>query len=743
MEFPDSDNFTVVHSGKLNVKANTEASRRFLSTAKKAEWKLRYAEIVIYTSIDGVDRYYILIYKLKKGDVKVPYLKLDINKDTEIQSFDLFGKFFFDLPSDHSASFSTEFSIDRDEWVQVIESCVSASRDGNSTKISPRKSFRADVPTKVTNTTTMSSQIANSNQEKSRSYNIPDDPTTPDSFVLAQNTTISSGNGYSESSTMSHMNDPHLSLISKTDSPVKSNEHSSVDKSNVRFFGSIDIKDGDGDDSSQGDTSSLSIGLKRPSINKNLSLHEQIGGLSTVPLRKSERKAHPDSVSRQIKNKGTVPLSLGSPQNETFGSTIDGQGLEISVCRSIADSSDIPTYPSTSDGIATSFSPPGQYNRRANAGLTPHRADQYDRSFTFDTAPSSGQYHPESMLMREIQALAAMNNELNDALEASVTERNEEREEFLKQITTLQTALEEAAVEKQVLLEKQNSYQNSIDVLNVSVSNTTELSQQLAESSELVDALRDRIRSFEGLESEIKFQAEEVSQLKNENSRLSEQCTTKDSTIAEQHEQIDAVEQSLDEMRKLLSKQDKQIATLSESEQQLREESEKYLAEVKELRDAIASNEWKLRADELALKFTNSENERQQATMELLAVKQTEESSRMSMVRLENLTKEQQSFIEDLNKQINALNDAKVQLADTHSQLILRSTELANAKKEIENLKGDLVGINALLFSTEERLKQEQEQRASDSAASSRELESTKLKLKQTEKDFINLVRSK
>ena len=118
-DFPTDHFVTRADSVLVRYTADaTTSSSRFSLGGKKADKKLRHVEIA-----RSHDRYYILVYKVKKN-TNVPFFKVELTENSVVKRGGKSRDFTFFVDTEDMATFHLEDSATRNEWVKAINGIV-------------------------------------------------------------------------------------------------------------------------------------------------------------------------------------------------------------------------------------------------------------------------------------------------------------------------------------------------------------------------------------------------------------------------------------------------------------------------------------------------------------------------------------------------------------------------------------------------------------------------------------------
>eukprot|EP01032_Pedospumella_encystans_P021849 gene21849-24775_t len=641
-EFPTDG--SVLKQGNLCVRHFGDAhSSRFLAGPKKAERKLRYVEFV---RSDG--KYYLLVFKIKKNNA-VPYFKLEIRADSDIKTVDKFSEFRFYVDNEDVAVFDHEDSILRNEWVEILNGAV--------TSLSAKVGSPAGVPPR------------NHSAERNRSPVYARSAIDIDAKLLTP--------GISTSQSL------HDGLTSSA-APLRSR-------------GAL--------------FSNASVGLTEPTrkIQKHIDGVSLIGtsGRST-PEPKSEDEDTPPAPPQwneiTAQRFEVPPFSL-SPNAQRVKRVATSPGTGIGSGPGTGSAAESPTRVGGS-----TVSPPRIPAVRA--GHAPVASSPTGRiaaamSSALVVPPSKDLVHTEAeltelddthnmsvgVLLHETQALSAMNDELNEALERTESLLRATEEDHSYQMAHLRALLERAQVEPDQLREK----------LSAALEDNERMSLTLNQHSEEVDRLHSEIRDLKSektaaeslilelqdtvTEYEVKYSVRNVDRIKELEAALAASNTTlseRDAEVEELSNQLDAYRAMIREKEEEIRAEPMQTRSLEMTAKrvEMQQEIETLRKQLDRKDQEFINDLGGTFASQVKAKMVPLSLNTKKLTMDLATAQASEESQRASRVHLENMIAQQEGFIEQLEQKILTLKAEAARSAELSQEIVLHKDDARSAAQQ-------------------------------------------------------------
>lgn len=309
-----------------------------------------------------------------------------------------------------------------------------------------------------------------------------------------------------------------------------------------------------------------------------------------------------------------------------------------------------------------------------------------------DSSPSSGQKHSNpsnlNLLKSEIEALSAMNDELNAALERSEQLRQEEVTASFNEISRLRLVLEEAMIQKTHLEEE-----------NATVITLEEQLRQLKEKNELMTIAYESLnKEYEKLQLGYKSSVEIQQQLLKEKTEI----------VEFNKQQKEASENLQNEIYISQNKQQEliiRLVSLTKQNESLLEENQNLHNLLQQQTNTIESLESSANQLQLVQTSNHDLNEMinyQKEQIHLLqsevankkldseARTRTEESNKLTIQRLEHLINEQQQFIQDISNQLSSYKQYKQLYDESQLETIQAKDELQKALLETKQLQQEI-----------------------------------------------------
>ena len=327
--------------------------------------------------------------------------------------------------------------------------------------------------------------------------------------------------------------------------------------------------------------------------------------------------------------------------------------------------------------------------------------------------------HSEFLLSREIRALMTMNEQLNDALEMQEELRNQEQEDFMNQLSVMRCGLDEAdgvrgaleslnytlKDEKCALEQTLSSANEALESITLASDEYAENSRQLAQRVEQLSAYitdseervarGDESRVILKLKEGLNVSAEIISQLKTqlleaneETSSLRIETTNLSKETISKSEEITNLSVSKDTLQQTCMRLLEQIASAKREHALIQTQSETERAREKEESNLIRGA---LEAEKRLLSGCNEE------------LHQVVRNNTKSTTLLEELSKQQQERIEEINAQLSESNKLVAQLRHNSAHAEGLAKSLATATDRCQLLEAEVVSAQARLVLSEEK----------------------------------------
>eukprot|EP01039_Chlorochromonas_danica_P008402 gene8402-9261_t len=615
---------------------------------QKAEVKPRYCELVEYKQ-----HYAILIYKIKKDNSHSPYLRVDLSSPQSMLLFEENGLFHLQPTESSDILFSFTSKYEREIWVKSIRSVfiqddLTSSQNNNSNN-NDNNNLRTQAADPLPPPANNTNNYNNNNNRSATSSFTPVPPTPPVSSSLAQT--------------------PAADNFSRN--PSHQQQHSS----------------------------SLSTSRSRGgALSRNLTLNEfAIGDREPTLRRRNKETTHTSILSSE--SDAAIPQTTLSSLNDHQPSSklmrSDDNGSDFKTSLHLSDLSAIDGYNFNSER----FHSPVDSRRAMNAeGKAKKEASSSPRKGGED---SSGTV---AVLHQEIQALAMMNDQLNNALEESEKLRHEEAKAAVEQIAKLKSMLLVLDNEKDEFI---RSNQSAFEELG-------HLRQVTREKDSLAKTVKEMKEKYDEMEEELAVLRDIKDKTRDKERALQFDLSQKEEQIEELKAQLANTSVSL--IRKIEESNERDLLAISATS--AKAEAESMLTN---LRDQVHMLEGKLREmDVLKGDIVTKDNriaslitELESARSEIVSGQRGEESNKSTITRLESLVREQQLFIQELSQQVEQERLRKQQLADSNMQHLGALDELAKMKIEKGDLEREKMRLKDMMLSLEKE-KEAQEEKHSD-----------------------------
>lgn len=444
-----------------------------------------------------------------------------------------------------------------------------------------------------------------------------------------------------------------------------------------------------------------------------------------VPALSSQLRAASTSASASLYASNTPYSDLR--RSQTTGSSV-----------AAAPHSTLTSAPATSLGVAGGFGPAGDHHSKPVTSVLSAQQNQAHSSLLVQL----------ETLKSQVNSLTAMNDELNEALEVSEENRRNERENYAKQITQLHVSLRESENARNQHCDHVKELQSELEASQELVETTLEdvavakdiqrtQSNLLSEYLDKIAALTEVVEAYKQQDTQRAGLSEIMAAVKSEVTDLKSVLSVRDMEVAKWKFECEAAVASLKAsdaeiaardklIKEVLAAKEDLLITKDATQLELNAANHRYNELLAQL-DQQSNHQ--LKESELRDTVITLERDVLRSQVELNAYRVSEESYKLSTVRLESLIKEQQAFIDDMSKQlitagelkkINAellgqLNDARLEqvqqsaeqeklqklLAETKSKLAQSEEAGVAAKSEWEaanaTLQGEISNLNARL----------------------------------------------
>jgi hypothetical protein len=286
-----------------------------------------------------------------------------------------------------------------------------------------------------------------------------------------------------------------------------------------------------------------------------------------------------------------------------------------------------------------------------------------------------------SLLNNKIEALTAMNEDLNAALERSELLRQEEVNSSLNEISRLRLILEDSMEEKNKLQEENQQVQALLDTIQ---SLEREKESLLVTKQSIADELHQ-------LQQNQKDSSSQLDQLSNNNHKLLHDYSS-------QKTAIESLELETFHLKAGQTMKENEIHTLKAQNLSLSEKIQLQTEEISKLSSLVHDAEKAIKENKVfkdanavfqeRIFLLSNENKKLQQDVSLSLL--NEENYKITIQRLENLIKEQALFIQEISDQLNKLKEFKQQNDEKSLELILKNDENMKLNLEKENLKKEL-----------------------------------------------------
>ncbi len=299
------------------------------------------------------------------------------------------------------------------------------------------------------------------------------------------------------------------------------------------------------------------------------------------------------------------------------------------------------------------------------------------------------------VLLHETQALSAMNDELNEALERTESLLRATEEDHSYQMAHLRALLERAQVEPDQLREK----------LSAALEDNERMSLTFNQHTEEVDRLRSEIRDLKAektaaealilelqdtvTEYEVKYSVRNVERIKELETALA--ATTK--TLAERDAEAEELSNQLDAFRAMIREKEEEIRAEPMQSRSLEMTAKRVemQQEIDTLRKQLDRKDQEFINDlggtfasQVKAKMVPLSLNTKKLTMDLATAQASEESQRASRVHLENVIAQQEGFIEQLEQKILTLKADAARSAELAQEIVLHKDDARSAAQQRE-----------------------------------------------------------
>ncbi|RYH29264.1 hypothetical protein EON65_09150 [archaeon] len=326
----------------------------------------------------------------------------------------------------------------------------------------------------------------------------------------------------------------------------------------------------------------------------------------------------------------------------------------------------------------------------------------------------SSPMQPENaeLLQTEVQALTLMNDQLNEALEASETMHRHEMETLYAEMLRLQAHLREVEQEKEFFISTNTEAMAQVFQMQTIQSEKDQVMVEYAELQVKYDTLLEQHN-----------QAATVTQrLVSDQQECLDKVKVLEETLLRKDEELLAVNKKfISTSESLMQKTEELLAREQDSTNKLHELAEvgtennilyekvRVLEEV-EVKYVGLQQELQSKCE----RIVTLEAELQQCKISIKSFQANEEAHFVTIARLESLIKEQQSFASELSTQLQIERKRKEELADMQVQHISLLEELHKVKGEKGEMDRDLARQKSAFSSLEkeiDRVKDEYEEK--------------------------------
>lgn len=293
------------------------------------------------------------------------------------------------------------------------------------------------------------------------------------------------------------------------------------------------------------------------------------------------------------------------------------------------------------------------------------------------------------LLQAEVQALTLMNDQLNEALEASESMHRKEVESVYAEMLRLQSHLREVQEEKEFFIAtnteamaqvfQMQAIQKEKDQVTVDYAELQKKYDALQEQNSIADSVKQSLISDQQASlDKVRSLEESLSRKDEELLVLNKKLISTSEALMQKTEELYAREQDGTNRLHELAEVGTEMNILHEKVRVLEEVEMKY----KDLQLAFQS-----KCD----RIVNLEADLQQCRISIKGFQANDETHSVTVTRLESLIKEQQSFASELSAQLQIERKRKEELADMQAQHISLLEELHRVKGEKSELERELV----------------------------------------------------
>lgn len=302
-----------------------------------------------------------------------------------------------------------------------------------------------------------------------------------------------------------------------------------------------------------------------------------------------------------------------------------------------------------------------------------------------------------ALLQQENQALATMNDDLNEALERAESLIRSSEEDHLYQMAHMQAQLERAQEEPaqlkaelaEVQEEKESLAQSFADQsheLELNRSEIRQLKEELEVSQKIVLGLHDTISEYE-----VKYSARNIDRIV----QLEQALDGTHKLLAERDAEVEELQNQLEAFRSMIREKEAQLRSgndpLATKSAELSARRLVMQREIDELRHELERKDEEFVSDfggamegQIKAKLSPLNASTKKLTMDLAAAHAAEEAQRVSRVRLESLVAQQEGYIEQLDQQVAGLRAELAKATEAAHELALYKDDARSAAQQRE-----------------------------------------------------------
>jgi len=665
-------NNRLIHRESLHVRYHGDRRQEFF----RADRKLRLCELVL--SLDN-NQLAIYVYKIRKPSNKL-HFKLDLHDQSKVVSSNVKGEFRFCVDDDKIALFDGKSSDDRDNWEQIINTSISDLRSIHCMPIS------SDPQSVSQNTVTQ-----DLSKPVSESHGFMDEL----NINVIQSTLPNNGRKHVSKANPLHSCPVVESVPFRRDPRVRSSvaridsEHQLLVLSSLTSNEPLNV--GMIADDKENSMSAPSYNSIASSSSYSSSIVHRRGDVpqsSPIAAQKNMKARDDNHEGQQLINMDNLELLPVNYNPEAVELQLVTESDSDVPCKTIvhkiANPFDNPDE--SMDGGDDSTTIDGQSGQSTIDAVVTSSAIEVDQELitALDNSPSgvededAGTNRRElALLKQEMEALSAMNDQLNGALESAEAMMRSRDEEHEYQLTFISRLLEQAQEEsmqtkamlKESIEQKEEADRSADELCRRLEAVQAELDSKVNDldiSSQLV-ILRDN--ALQSIQAVAERQSAELSALQNQLTDERRFRATEKSDYDGQLEQLTVITQ---QMRSELADYEKCLTSELAATTVLPEAAEpSSLSIIRQLTGAL-----------------------KQTKKELFDVRLSEEAAKLIKVRLERVIQEQKAYEEQLLQQIDASHEMTMKLNEATRQIeaskedamrILREKEIA--QKECDRMQ--------------------------------------------------------